>query len=146
MIRRLLLAVAAAALALVSAPVLAQDAWPARPVKVIVSVPPGGTSDAQPDAPRVGGITPFLQIMALADFNGRMMAPHFAMEIHLHLAAACAHEPWLEHFEWLGPMFNEQMQLKDGRMWVSDRPGLGFSLSELARRWTTETALFGQPA
>ena len=102
-----------------------------------------GTDFIQPDAPRVGGITPFLKIMALGEFKQRKLAPHFAMEIHLHLAAAYAHEPWLEHFEWLGPLFNEQLQLKDGRMWVSDRPGLGFSLSEQARRWTVETASFG---
>ena len=44
----------------------------------------------------------------------------------------------------LGPMFNEQMQLKDGRMHVSDRPGLGFSLSEQALAWTTETQEFGK--
>jgi L-alanine-DL-glutamate epimerase-like enolase superfamily enzyme len=98
----------------------------------------------QPDAPRVGGITPFLQIMALGSFKGRKLAPHFAMEIHLHLAAAYPEEPWLEHFEWLGPMFNEQLQLKDGRMWVPDRPGLGFSLSEQALRWTAETQEFGK--
>jgi L-alanine-DL-glutamate epimerase-like enolase superfamily enzyme len=98
----------------------------------------------QPDAPRVGGITPFLQIMALADFKGRMLAPHFAMEIHLHLAAAFPREPWLEHFEWLGPLFNEQMALRDGRMWLSDRPGLGFTLSEQALAWTTERAEFGK--
>lgn len=102
-----------------------------------------GTDFIQPDAPRVGGITPFLKIMALGEFKQRKLAPHFAMEIHLHLAAAYGLEPWLEHFEWLGPLFNEQMQLKDGRMWVSDRPGLGFSLSEQARRWTAETAAFG---
>ncbi len=104
-----------------------------------------GSDFVQPDAPRVGGITPFLQIMALADFKGVMLAPHFAMEIHLHLAAAYAHEPWLEHFEWLGPLFNESLQLKDGRMWVSDRPGLGFSLSEQARAWTVSTEMFGTP-
>jgi L-alanine-DL-glutamate epimerase-like enolase superfamily enzyme len=66
------------------------------------------------------------------------------MEIHLHLAAAYGLEPWLEHFEWLGPLFNEQMHLHNGRMHLSDRPGLGFSLSEQARRWTRETAEFGQ--
>lgn len=93
----------------------------------------------QPDAPRVGGITPFLQIMALGDFKGRMLAPHFAMEIHLHLAAAYPHEPWLEHFEWLGPMFNEQLELREGRMWVPDRPGLGFSLSEQAISWRADS-------
>jgi len=103
-----------------------------------------GSDFIQPDAPRVGGITPFLQIMALGEFKQRKLAPHFAMEIHLHLAAAYGIEPWLEHFEWLGPLFNEQMQLKDGRMWVSDRPGLGFSLSEQALAWTTETQEFGK--
>ena len=103
-----------------------------------------GSDFVQPDAPRVGGITPFLQIMSLAGFKGRKLAPHFAMEVHLHLAAAYPIEPWLEHFEWLGPMFNEQMQLKDGRMHVSDRPGLGCSLSEQAARWTAETQEFGK--
>ena len=85
------------------------------------------------------------EIKSLADFKGRLLAPHFAMEIHLHLAAAYPHEPWLEHFEWLGPLFNEPLQLKDGRMWVPDRPGLGFSLSDQARAWTVATASFGTP-
>ena len=103
-----------------------------------------GSDFIQPDAPRVGGITPFLQIMALGSFKGCKLAPHFAMEIHLHLAAAYPEEPWLEHFEWLGPMFNEQLELRDGRMWVPDRPGLGFTLSAQALAWTTETAEFGK--
>ncbi len=103
-----------------------------------------GSDFIQPDAPRVGGITPFLQIMQLGSFKGRKLAPHFAMEIHLHLAAAYPEEPWLEHFEWLGPMFNEQLDLRDGRMWVPDRPGLGFTLSAQALAWTTETVEFGK--
>jgi L-talarate/galactarate dehydratase len=98
----------------------------------------------QPDAPRVGGITPFLQIMSLADFKGRKLAPHFAMEIHLHLAAAYPQEPWLEHFEWLEPLFNERLELKNGRMLVPDRPGLGFSLSQQARAWTADQVEFGR--
>lgn len=104
-----------------------------------------GSSDfVQPDAPRVGGITPFLQIMNLASFKGRKLAPHFAMEIHVHLSAAYPEEPWLEHFEWLEPMFNERLELKNGRMQVPDRPGLGFTLSEQAIAWTVDTAEFGQ--
>ncbi|HUG24373.1 L-talarate/galactarate dehydratase [Piscinibacter sp.] len=100
----------------------------------------------QPDAPRVGGITPFLKIMSLADHKGMRMAPHFAMEIHLHLSAAYAREPWVEHFEWLEPMFNERLQIKGGRMIVPNRPGLGISLSEQARAWTAQCAEFGQRA
>jgi L-alanine-DL-glutamate epimerase-like enolase superfamily enzyme len=97
----------------------------------------------QPDAPRVGGITPFLQIMNLAAFRGLNMAPHFAMEIHLHLAAAYPQEPWLEHFEWLEPLFNEKLTLRNGRMQVPNRPGLGFSLSEQAIAWTLDKTEFG---
>ncbi|MBN8758712.1 MULTISPECIES: L-talarate/galactarate dehydratase [Variovorax] len=103
-----------------------------------------GSDFIQPDAPRVGGITPFLEIMALGAMKGRKLAPHFAMEIHLHLAAAYPIEPWLEHFEWLGPMFNEQMHLQDGRMHVSDRHGLGFSLSEQAISWRADSETFGK--
>jgi tripartite-type tricarboxylate transporter receptor subunit TctC len=42
--RRILLATGLAAL-LGAAPALAQDAWPSKPVKLIVPFPPGGTSD-----------------------------------------------------------------------------------------------------
>jgi L-talarate/galactarate dehydratase len=98
----------------------------------------------QPDAPRVGGITQALKIMALADHARLRMAPHFAMEIHLHLSAAYPHDTWVEHFEWLEPMFNERLKIEGGRMHIPDRPGLGFSMSEQARRWTTEKAEFGK--
>jgi L-alanine-DL-glutamate epimerase-like enolase superfamily enzyme len=102
-----------------------------------------GCDIIQPDAPRVGGITQFLRLAALADERGLGLAPHFAMEIHLHLAAAYPREPWVEHFDWLDPLFNERLETKNGRMVVPDRPGLGVSLSEQARAWTTESVEFG---
>ncbi|UKA50003.1 mandelate racemase/muconate lactonizing enzyme family protein [Arthrobacter sp. FW305-123] len=97
----------------------------------------------QPDAPRVGGITQFLRLAALADERGLGLAPHFAMEIHLHLAAAYPREPWVEHFDWLDPLFEERLETKNGRMIVPDRPGLGVTLSNQARAWTTESVEFG---
>ena len=98
----------------------------------------------QPDAPRVGGITPFLKIMHLADQKGLELAPHFAMEIHLHLCAAYPREPWLEHFDWLEPLFNEHLEMREGRMLVPNRTGLGFTLSDQAIAWMTDTAEFGK--
>jgi L-talarate/galactarate dehydratase len=98
----------------------------------------------QPDAPRIGGITPFLRLAALADQAGLQLAPHFAMEIHLHLAAAYPREPWVEHFEWLNPLFNERLETRDGRMIVPNRPGLGFTLSGQAQAWTTDSVEFGR--
>lgn len=97
----------------------------------------------QPDAPRIGGITPFLKLATLADHHGLQLAPHFAMEIHLHLAAAYPREPWVEHFEWLNPLFNERLQTLDGRMLVPDRPGLGFTTSEQCAAWTVDACEFG---
>jgi L-alanine-DL-glutamate epimerase-like enolase superfamily enzyme len=97
-----------------------------------------------PDAPRVGGITPFLQIAAQAELAHLSLAPHFAMELHVHLAATCVHEPWVEHFDWLEPLFNERLDIADGRMIVPTRPGLGLSLSEQARRWTRASLEFGE--
>jgi len=96
-----------------------------------------------PDAPRVGGITPFLKIAAMAEAAGLMLAPHFAMELQVHLAAAYPSEPWVEHFDWLEPLFNERLEIRDGRMLVPTRPGLGLSLSEQARAWTVASAEVG---
>ncbi|WP_419994705.1 L-talarate/galactarate dehydratase [Streptomyces boninensis] len=93
----------------------------------------------QPDAPRVGGITQFLKVAALAEHRGLQLAPHFAMELHLHLAAAYPHATWVEHFEWLEPLFEERMEIADGRMLVPSRAGLGLSLSEQARAWTVDS-------
>ena len=92
----------------------------------------------QPDAPRIGGITQFLRLATLAEHRNLLLAPHFAMEIHLHLAAAYPHEPWVEHFDWLYPLFNERLEIRDGRMHLSARPGLGITLSEQARAWTVD--------
>ncbi len=97
-----------------------------------------------PDAPRVGGITPFLKIAAQAEAAGLMLAPHFAMELHVHLGAAYPTETWVEHFDWLEPLFNERLEVSAGRMRVPDRPGLGFTLSEQARAWTRLSAEFGE--
>lgn len=100
----------------------------------------GGCDFVQPDAPRVGGITPFLRIAALADRNHLSMAPHFAMEIHLHLAATYPRTTWVEHFEWLEPLFMERLELRGGRMEIPKHPGLGLTPSEQCRAWTAERA------
>jgi len=94
----------------------------------------------QPDVPRVGGITPFLKITNQADLNRLKLAPHFVMEIHIHMGCAYPHEAWVEHIEWLEPAFNERLEIKEGQMLLPQRPGLGFSLSDEAAQWRVATA------
>lgn len=104
----------------------------------------GSVDIIQPDAPRIGGITQFLKLAALAEHHNLQMAPHFAMEIHLHLAAVYPLQTWVEHFDWLDPLFDEHLETRDGRMHLSNRPGLGFTLSDQAKAWTVGTAEFGK--
>lgn len=99
----------------------------------------GSCDILQPDAPRIGGVTQFLKLSHLAEAAGLQIAPHFSMEIHSHLAATYPIEPWVEHFDWLDPLFNERMEIKDGRMIVSERPGLGITLSDQMRAWTVDS-------
>jgi L-talarate/galactarate dehydratase len=104
----------------------------------------GSVDIIQPDAPRIGGFTQFLKLAALAEHQHLQLAPHFAMEIHLHLAAAYPLGAWVEHFDWLDPLFDEHLEISGGRMHLSTRPGLGFTLSEQARAWTVATATVGR--
>lgn len=104
----------------------------------------GGADILQADAPRIGGITPFLKVMNLAEAARINLAPHMVMEQHLHLAAAFPTEPWVEHFEWLEPLFNERLHIEGGRMHIADRPGLGFTVSQEARGWTKSKTTLGK--
>ncbi len=58
------------------------------------------------------------------------------MELHVHLAAAYPREPWVEHFEWLEPLFDERIDIEGGRMVVPTRPGIGLTLSDQVPAWT----------
>ena len=98
------------------------------------------------DAPRIGGITPFLKVAGMAESRNLLLAPHFVMEIHVHLAAAYAHQAWVEHFEWLEPVFNERLQIRDGLMIVPTRPGLGLTLHEQTGAWTVSRTEIGKRA
>ncbi|MFJ9711263.1 enolase C-terminal domain-like protein [Streptomyces sp. NPDC101234] len=90
-----------------------------------------------------GAPLPFSGSPPSPDHKGRALAPHFVMEIHVHLSAACPRTAWVEPFEWLEPMFNERLEVKDGRMIIPNRAGLGLSLSEQAGAWTKESMIFG---
>ena len=43
----------------------------------------------------------------------------------------------------ISDLVNERLETKNGRMMVPDRPGLGVTLSDQARAWTTESVEFG---
>src|SRR5207247_10811507 len=77
----------------------------------------------QPDAVRIGGITPYRRVSDLADELGVTVAPHFATQLHVHLAAAQPRAGWVEGFDWLDPPFLERLAVRDGRVLVPGPQG-----------------------
>ena len=114
------------------------------PSEAIALVSTGACDISQVDAPRIGGVTPFLKAMAAAENARIAIAPHWMMELHVHLAAAYPEEPWIEHFHTLEPVFEERLKIENGRVEVPPRPGLGLTLSGQARDWTVSTHEIGQ--
>ena len=103
-----------------------------------------GVGVLQPDVSAVGGITPFLRIAALADQHHLTLASHFTTELHIHLAAAYPGDAWVEHVDWVAPLFNEKLTIENGAVIVPDEPGIGLTLSERSRVWTTDRIEFAE--
>ena len=93
----------------------------------------------QPDVSRAGGFTEIRRIAAMASARGLRVAPHawgsgvlFAASIHL--AMALPNCPILEVSQAYMPLmtdvFEEDYDIKDGRVHAPQRPGLGFTLRE----------------
>ncbi len=114
------------------------------PTEAIQLVQAGGCDISQVDALRIGGVTPFLKAMAMAEAERVQIAPHWVMELHVHLAAAFPEEPWIEHFHWLEDLFDERLDIENGRVAVPARPGLGLTFSSQARDWTRDTWTTGK--
>ena len=79
----------------------------------------------QPDVARVGGITEWMKIAAMAEAFQMPVAPHFLMEIQLHLAAAIPNGLFVEYIPQLAPYLEQEFALDDGYLVAPARPGHG---------------------
>jgi L-alanine-DL-glutamate epimerase-like enolase superfamily enzyme len=89
----------------------------------------GGCDFVQADVVRVGGITPYLEIAALARAWGVPLAPHFMMELSGQLLCCLPHGHILESIDGgsltdLGALA-EPIRIEDGWFTPPDRPGHG---------------------
>lgn len=50
----------------------------------------------------------------------------------------------MEHVTWLEPLFNERLEVKDGAIPLPERAGIGLTLSERSRVWTTDRIEFAE--
>lgn len=80
----------------------------------------------QPDVVRVGGITEWMKIAALAASHNLPVTSHGVDEIHVHLLAAAPNASFLErHAFRIGEYLREPFVLTEGCVEVPDRPGHG---------------------
>ena len=82
-------------------------------------------SIVQPDAARIGGITPWLKVAHMAEAFNIPVCPHFLMELHVGLTAAVPNGRWVEYIPQLDDLTSAPMTVRDGHAVPSDAPGLG---------------------
>jgi L-alanine-DL-glutamate epimerase-like enolase superfamily enzyme len=86
------------------------------------------------DVQRVGGVTGWMRVAALAEAWNLPICSHLFPEINVHLVAAAPTACYLETMPWLDEYVEQPAELVDGQMLVPGRPGLGLSWDECALR------------
>ena len=79
---------------------------------------------------RVGGITPWMKVAALAAAFNIPVVSHLAPEIHVHLVAAVPNGLTIEYMPWSLGLFEETPTLEDGQIVVPQKPGLGLAFKK----------------
>jgi L-alanine-DL-glutamate epimerase-like enolase superfamily enzyme len=87
----------------------------------------------QPDAGVLGGVSEWMRAARTAESFGIPVAPHWHANLHVHLAAAAPNCVAVEHFALEKDIYNfealitpeTRTEVRDGRLIVPDRPGLG---------------------
>jgi L-alanine-DL-glutamate epimerase-like enolase superfamily enzyme len=84
----------------------------------------------QPDVCRVKGITEWIKIAEYAENYGLPIAPHFIMDLHVHLTCAFSNGLTVEHMPWLTHLFKIPLAIEDGYALASEREGNGIEFKE----------------
>jgi L-alanine-DL-glutamate epimerase-like enolase superfamily enzyme len=80
----------------------------------------------------VGGITQWLRIAALAEAYRVPVASHTCTEVGAQVVAGIRNGLTVEYLPWAEPLFREVPPVRDGRLVLPERPGLGLELDEAA--------------
>ena len=86
------------------------------------------------DLIRVGGISNWMKVAALAEAFNLPVVSHLFPEIHVHLIAAIPNGLTVEYMPWSFRLFEEVPRPANGELIVPTKPGLGLEFSrELSR-------------
>ncbi len=90
----------------------------------------GAVHFVQPDAIRLGGITPFWQVADLTAAHGLPVLPHAADMMQVHVQISFAHPAigMMEYIPWLRSCFEEPATVEGGCYRTPEMPGAGTTL------------------
>jgi L-alanine-DL-glutamate epimerase-like enolase superfamily enzyme len=84
------------------------------------------------DICRVGGVTQFMKVAAMAEAFNLPVVSHVMPETLVHLIAACPNGLTVEYMPWTACLYQETPPVENGMMVLPDRPGLGLTFDEKA--------------
>ncbi len=87
----------------------------------------GAVDVLMPDLQRIGGLSEMRRVAAIASVYEVPISSHLFTEHSLCIAGS---EPGcisVEHMPWNAPLFNEDMEIADGKILIPSRPGIGFT-------------------
>jgi L-alanine-DL-glutamate epimerase-like enolase superfamily enzyme len=84
------------------------------------------------DVLRVGGITQWLKVAAMAEAFDLPVVSHLIPEVHVHLVAGIPNGLTVEYMPWTLRLFEETPALENGEIIVPDKPGLGLAFDQEA--------------
>jgi L-alanine-DL-glutamate epimerase-like enolase superfamily enzyme len=85
-----------------------------------------------PDMQRIGGYSEFRRVASLASAFHIPVSTHIFPEQSLSIAGSCVNCISVEHVSWFSPLYREKMQIVDGKIAMSPRPGIGFTFDPQA--------------
>jgi L-talarate/galactarate dehydratase len=83
----------------------------------------------RPDVTRLGGLTAWLKVAALAERHHRPVAPHVLPEVGVHLACGLPGVSAVEYVGWLQPLWPTPLRIEGGKLVPPSRPGLGLEVN-----------------
>ncbi len=102
------------------------------PLEFRQAVEAGVRDHLMADVMKVGGVTGWRRVAALAQAWGIPLSSHLWAETSAHLLAASPTALWLEYIDWWNPVLRQPLRLEAGCAVLDDGPGSGVEFDPAA--------------
>lgn len=121
----------AAVAAAVDTPIQAGENW-WGPGDMRLAIQARASDYLMPDVMKIGGVTGWMQAVAMASAEGLSVSNHLWPEISAQLMCCTPTAHWLEYSDWWNPVLSRPLVIEDGAAQLGDEPGSGVNWNEKA--------------